>query len=197
MAKITFDNKVDLIESNVANINKVTASDLNALKTAINKLYDVSGWANYSDTGNELSVTTAETKLTIDALGSTTNEDYLPLEIRSASPAQPLWDENEIKPVRVGDAYQIRVSLTITAKSAANRIDLKLDIGGASSPTNVIAERTIAVEKTPPFSTNVSFNIFSLATFLSNGGQIFLSVDAGSVTIEQRSIVIQRTHSEI
>ena len=37
MSKITYDNKVDLnVDNTIANINKVTASDMNEIKSAVN-----------------------------------------------------------------------------------------------------------------------------------------------------------------
>jgi hypothetical protein len=133
----------------------------------------------------------------IDALGGGTNEDYLPNAIEGGV---SLWDAStsKITPVSVGDCYDMRINLTVTAKaSAPTRLNIQLDIGGGASPSIVIAEKTQTVEKTTPFPVSVNILIFCLSTFIANGGQIFLSTDTGSLTISSRSILLSRNYTPV
>ena len=98
-------------------------------------------------------------------------------------------------PINIGDAYDLRIDLEVTAKSAATYIDLILDIGGAATITIPIVDRVIALAKTPPFALSFGFPIFCLTTFKTNGGQIFLNTDAGTATVSARSIFIKRDYS--
>ena len=153
------------------------------------------GWGYYIEDQSVVStqlITTTASKLIIDGAGATSNSEYLPLAIRGIS---ELWDtvNNKIIPINIGDDYALRIDLKVTAKTGApTELKLDLDIGGGASPSIVIVERFIATAKAPPYSISVGFPIFSLDTFIANGGQIFLSTDTGTVTIQERAISIHR-----
>lgn len=156
------------------------------------------GWGNYSDSETSpvtQTITTTPTKLLIDGLGSGTNESYLP---NSLSGGTSLWDGTQsiITPASVGDSYDTRINLEITAKvSSPTRLNVILDIGGGASPSIIVSEKAETIEKTVPFPLSVNVLIFSLNTFVANGGQIFLSTDSGSVTIASRAILISRNYT--
>jgi hypothetical protein len=156
------------------------------------------GWGNYSDSEASpvtQTITTTPSKLLIDGLGGNTNTDYLPNSLAGGS---DLWDGTQslITPASVGDSYDMRINLEITAKaSSPTRINVILDIGGGASPSIIVAEKAETVEKTVPFPLSVNILIFCLNTFVTNGGQIFLSTDTGSVTIASRSILLSRNYT--
>ena len=159
----------------------------------LQKLTETIGWGVYSDSVvSNQTITATPSKLTINSLNANTNENYLPKEIRGVS---SLWDSvnNKITPINVGDSYDFRVDLTIDSKSGSPTIlDFTLDIGGGASPTIIAISRAIGLYKTPPYSLSIGFPIYSLATFVANGGQIFLSVDTGSIDISSRIVFIKR-----
>jgi hypothetical protein len=154
------------------------------------------GWANYQDgetTPATQTITTTPVKLLIDGLGAATEEAYLPLSIRGSS---SLWDTANdcIVPILEGDSYDVRVVLDITGKSGTpTLLTMELDIGGGVAPTISIVTDDRSTSKTPPFSLVFTFPIFTLATFIANGGQFFLSVNTGTYTIGGRSVYIART----
>ena len=158
-----------------------------------------SGWGFYDDSETSPSTQTftiAASKLQIDGGGATSSSDYLPLYLRSTS--GELWDttNDKIIPISIGDGYQIRLSFILTGKSGnPNKVTTQFDIGGGASPTVVIATRSATLSGVYPETVNMSFNIFSLSTFLTNGCQIFISTDAGTVTCSNRDILIQRLSS--
>ena len=161
-------------------------------------LYNVSGWGVYQDaetTPATQTITTTPSKIQIDGAGADSNSDYLPREIRGVS---ELWDtiNDKITPINVGDAYDVRIDLTVDSKTGApTYIQFDLDIGGAASPTIIIVQRILGVAKTPPYSLSIGFPIFSLATFIANGGQLFVSTDVGTLTIGKRQIFIKRDYN--
>lgn len=54
MAKITFTNKTDNQTSELAEIYKVTAANVNEIKTSVNAIYDtLGGFAFYEDATTE------------------------------------------------------------------------------------------------------------------------------------------------
>ena len=160
------------------------------------ELYNVAGWANYSERANSNQViTTTESKMVIDGLGSESESGYLPLEIRGVS---ELWDttNKKITPIAIGDGYTMRLDLTISAKTGSpNGLDFILDIGGGATPSNIFIERVISTFKTTPYKVSVAFPFYTLATFKTNGGQIFLKTDTGTVTITTRELSIHRISS--
>ena len=150
------------------------------LRTAFTKtndnnteLYNILGWGFYVEDQTVAStqvVTTTPTLIQIDGLGSTSSSDYLPYEIRGIS---ELWDSStsKITPIGIGDGYTVRLDLEITAKTATpTELVLDLDISGLATPTTVIVERIIGTGKAPPYTVSVAFPLFSLTTFIANGG---------------------------
>ena len=160
----------------------------------VQKLYDTAGWGNYADGETAPATQTINTTpslLLIDGLGGISDSNYLPREIRGTG---ELWNNvDSITPINVGDAYDVRFTVTITAKTASpNVINAVLDIGSAVGITISVAEVQIPVVTAPPFTVTGSLPIFCLATFKANGGRLFLSTDAGTLTLSSRAIFIKR-----
>jgi hypothetical protein len=171
--------------------NKIYISDGAASGTWT---YMPHGWAYYVDAAAAQTFTTTAAKLSIDGLGAATNVASLPPEIRGSG---VLWNTttDRITPMKIGDAYSVRIDLPVNAKTGLpTTLIFELDIGGGAAPTTVIVARDIAVTRTPPYTLSVAFPIFTLATFVTNGGQIFLSTDAGTVDILLPTITLVRTH---
>ena len=153
--------------------------------------YNWHGWADYADgaTGNQVFNQTAA-KIQIDS--GTVVGTYLPLAIRGTG---NLWNgtSDKITPIVLGDAYMVRLTLPFTAESGApTLLTLKVDISGTTAPSNVVNEIDIPFTKTPSFNHDVSFPIYITQTFMTNGGQLFLTCDAGTVTVNSPSIFITR-----
>lgn len=167
------------------------------------ELYNVLGWGYYKDaatTPATQTITTTPSQLQIDGGGSTSESGYLPYEIRGSA---ELWDTTNdlITPIGVGDSYSLRIDLTISAKTGSpNNITLVLDIGATPDGTGgagsiLIVERNINAAKGTPFKVSVGFSIFTLSTFNTNGGSLWLSTDTGTVTISDRAIQVTRLSS--
>lgn len=155
-----------------------------------------SGFGFYVDAAAEQTFNTTAAKLSIDGAAANTNIDRLPLAIRGVG---NLWDTTNdvITPVAQGDAYACRLLLPVTAKATAAYANLTLDIGGAAGITNSILKAKIDVSRTPPFTEHIDITIFCEGTFLTNKGQLFLDVDAGSIGVTGPSILISRIHAEV
>lgn len=153
--------------------------------------YSPLGWGYYQDNGSAQVFNTTAAKVSIDGAGSLTNEDYLPYEIRGTG---SLWDttNDKITPIRLGDSYDMRLDLPITAETGApTELTIEFDISGAASPTTVIITRFIETGKTTPYTMTVGFPILALSsTTVTNGIQLFAKTDTGTVTITNPSITI-------
>ena len=160
---------------------------------AITWKYFPEGWGYYKDNGSTNVFNTTAAKLLIDGSGSTSDSDYLPHEIRGSG---ELWDvtTNKITPMTLGDSYQMRVDLPVTAKTGSpGSVTLTLDIGGGATPTVLILTKELVTTKTPPYVMSTSTGFFTKSTFLTNGGQIFLTTDAGTLTVTNPAVYIKRT----
>lgn len=153
------------------------------------------GWGNYSDNATAQTFTSTAAKLSINGAGSTTELNYLPREIRGVG---NLWNTstNKITPIRIGDSYNLRLTLPVTAKSGSpTLLQVDVDIGGGATPTNLVVNLDIALTKTPPYTISVAIPIFCLTTFLTNGGQIFLKTDTGTIDITGPSVFLDMNTS--
>jgi hypothetical protein len=139
-------------------------------------------------------ISTTEVKLLIDGEAANSSRARLPNAIRDSG---FLWDtvNNKITPIVIGDSYDLRVIIEISALSGnPTELTLGLDIGGGAAPSIVIAQDTRPIKGlTKPVI--FSFPIFDETTFKTNGGQIFLNTETGTATISSRSIFIVRTSS--
>lgn len=154
------------------------------------------GWGFWADDESSTQTySSTPTKLTINSLGGTTDENNLPLEIRGQG---TLWDDstNKITPIASGDTYSMRIGLNTTSLvSNPTRIDCILDIGGQATPTIEIARAGYTLKNQNEQPIMFSFPIFCLSTFLANGGQIFFEVNSGTVTVDKRNIFLKRTYA--
>lgn len=195
------------VAGGVSELRRLVLADLadgsNALTEAsllANDTINYQGWEMVEDglvTTPTIVVDTNPTKLTIDDEGvsNNTNEDYLPLSIRGSG---NLWNRSlqKIQPITVGDTYDLRINLEITATSGTPEVlTMLLDIGNTTSPSVVIAEDARSVNKTAPYTITFSVPVFCLNTFFTNGCQVFLKTKAGTVTVGGRSIFLTRTGS--
>jgi hypothetical protein len=130
MAKITFTNKTDNQTSALAEIYKVTASNVNEIKTSVNAIYDdQGGFAFYEDTATSATPInlTADTweDLTNNKAGTGTETTYKPTYITG-----DLWDSAtntiDLSEVPVGKVLLIRNDYDITTGSANTRMDSRL-----------------------------------------------------------------------
>jgi len=156
------------------------------------ELYGVAGWGYYQDSlaTPTISVTTSFTQITIDKLGSLTNESYLPYEIRGSG---SLWASDKITPVNIGDDYDGRLDIQITARTGSpTYIEFIIDISGSTPDTNRIFTGYMLSTNATPYRQNLPLDYFTLSTFVTNGGKIYARVDTGTVTVGSRAIKISR-----
>ena len=130
MAKITFTNKTDNSTSELAEIYKVTAANVNEIKTSVNAIYDtLGGFAFYEDTATTATPInlTADTwtDLTNDKAGSGTLTTYKPSYVTG-----DLWDSAtntiDLGELPAGSVVLVRNDYDITTGSANTRMDSRL-----------------------------------------------------------------------
>jgi len=130
MAKITFTDKTDNSTSALADIYKVTAANVNEIKTSVNGLYDtLGGFAFYEDattSGTPINLSADTwTDLTNDKAGSGTLTTYKPSYVTG-----DLWDTAtntiDLDEIPVGSVVLVRNDYDITTGAANTRMDSRL-----------------------------------------------------------------------
>jgi hypothetical protein len=150
------------------------------------------GWGYYVDGSAGQTITTTPSKMLIDGTAPVSETGHLPPAIRASG---NLWDVSTsfMTPVSIGDSYSVRIDLTIVDESAnPNTLTLILDIGGAAGITIPVIDRIAGLGKTPPYTISTTSAVFTLDTFVANGGQLFLATDTGTVDIEDAAVLITR-----
>lgn len=108
-----------------------------------------------------------------------------------------LWINDEIRPIAVGDAYDVRLTFVAEAGSNETDITLDLDINPGGTP-NIIYQETRRLLRGSNTPNNFSFSIpiYTLNTFVTNGGSFYVtpSVDTDIYGI---SILIVKTFRNI
>lgn len=155
------------------------------------------GWGLYVDDSAGQTITTTPALLTCDAANAATETDYLPLAIRGSG---NLWSTvlNAVTPVAAGDLLLVRIAFRVTSKSSSpTNIRIQADIGGTSSPTDVIAETRVNTNWSTTFTNHATLVLPVEADAVTNGIQLFVNTDAGSATVVNHSVLITRLHGEV
>lgn len=186
--KIQYGNKSTLLANPAPEVNKVTADNLNEIKASVNNLYDVNGWVEYGDTANTMAnpqvlSPSINTLITIDGLANILEQQPL---------NNSLWQNNRITPIKRGDAYVIRLDFTASIQNSDGYFDLRINIGGTIG--DLFQDRLQF-----PKGNNVAHRfsktilIYTLDTFISNGGQIFVQ-STHTANIWDKRIIISKIH---
>lgn len=152
------------------------------------------GWAVYTDTahtsGSPLVINSGVTS-TITNNGATVINSNIPDGVTS-------WYDSgtsKIMPSLVGDSYSLNIRFTAVSSSNTGLADVLLDVTGLG----VIDAQTISLRKGAGSSQriNVVFDVYSLITFVTNGGIIKLNSLDGNTSIYDITYKITRVHKAI
>jgi len=191
MAKITYTNKTDNQTSVLPAINKVTAADLNEIKTSVNAVYDkFGGFADYEDattSGTPISLTADTwTDLTNDKAGANTYS-HLPSYISG-----DLWDSasNKIDTSKVGanKILLIRNDFDVTAGAANTRLDARLYFPDTGKTIEFSHDNIASNGDQVRYSRTTQ--IFTQTSELTSGCKIQVKVDKSGATAIVENILI-------
>lgn len=116
------------------------------------------------------------------------------LDVVSMVGAAALWDNstNTFEPDNSGDLYDFRLQFTVDPAVNNRNLQIELDIGGA---VGVIWDKTIRLARGAGVNTRVTetMQLYTLATFIANGGQIFVTCD-GDIDVYDIVFVIERKY---
>lgn len=156
------------------------------------------GWAYYSDStytsGSPLiPANGVRTLLTIDGLGATTSKDFLPAGVTD------FWDSstNKIVAQKAGDSYDVRIDFTVDVPANTESIKLEVDIGDGSPDIPIVIRSNAYSESGAGQAFSAGFPLFSLSTFIANGGKIYITTSAGGFDIYDIAIFIKRDFSPL
>ena len=152
------------------------------------------GWAQYGDTQytpvNPF-IVTAGSRVKLPNNGLAVINKELPLGVAS------LYDltNQKILGIADGDGYLLRVNFKCYTDSQNGFAELSLDIGGTLGEiieALIIFPRGTGSNNVRPYSSTTL--TYSLGTFVSNGGDVFIEGIRGSTSIYDITYVIQRTY---
>lgn len=151
------------------------------------------GKAFYQHSGSGQVIGTTPSKLVVDGLGTLSRSGQLPRDIRGI---RELWDtnNNKILPIRINDAYQVRVDVPVTTETGSpSEVRFQYDVGGAATPTVVVLQKYQSAGKSVPYTISIETSIDVLTSLtLDNGIQIFLNTNSGSVTLGTPAVYINK-----
>jgi hypothetical protein len=194
MAKITFTNKTDNQTSALAEIYKVTAANVNEVKTSVNALYDdQGGFAFYEDAATSVTPINLTqdtwTDLTNDKAGSGTLTTHKPSYITG-----DLWDSAtntiDLSEVPVGKVILIRNDYDITTGAANTRMDSRLYFPDTSKSVEFAHDLISTSGDEVRYSRTTQF--FVTAAIKTTGVKIQVKVDKNnaSARVEDFQITI-------
>jgi hypothetical protein len=175
----------------IANAN--TASRVGGLLSDMTDAYagrNDTGWVQYNDTQYTVAspfTVTEGSKVTMPMNSGNVIATYIP------SDTTHLYSNvsNKITPTNIGDAYV--VAIRFRAKNSMNfgGLTVGIDIGGA---LNTFVEQSLPFIRNANLEQyfNIVFSIFTLDTFVANGGTVKITAVQGNLQIYQIRYVITR-----
>lgn len=191
MAKITYSTKYDNVVSELPEINKVTAANMNEIKTSVNDIYDtLGGFAFYEDATTSttpINLTAgAWTDLTNDKAGTGTHS-HLPSYISG-----DLWDSsaNKIDTSKVGanKVLLIRNDFDVTSGAANTRLDARLYFPDSGKTIEFSHDNIASNGDLVRYSRTTQ--IFTRTSELTGGCKIQIKVDKSGATAVVEDFVI-------
>lgn len=166
--------------------------------TDLSDLY-YTGWSLFVDnaytatSGVYLSIGTSPTLVTVNKLGTGTDETQAPVD---ATATLFNASTNLFQPINTGDLYSLQLSFTIQAVSGSpSTLTLDLAYTNDDDPavTTVIAQK---VEPAPGAGAHICcINMVpAIADLVSFGGKIRLTADSGTISIKDIKLLITRIH---
>lgn len=184
MAKINFTNKTDNSTSELAEIYKITAANVNEIKTSVNALYDtLGGFAYYEDAATSVTPInlTADTwtDLTNDKAGSGTLTTYKPSYVTG-----DLWDSAtntiDLDEIPAGSVVLVRNDYDITTGSANTRMDSRLYFPDTSKAVEFSHDNIASSGTEVRYSRTTQF--FVTDAIKTSGVKIQVKVDKSGAT---------------
>lgn len=184
MAKITFTDKTDNSTSALADIYKVTAANVNEIKTSVNAIYDtLGGFAFYEDattSGTPINLAADTwTDLTNDKAGSGTLTTYKPSYVTG-----DLWDSAtntiDLDEVPVGSVVLVRNDYDITTGAANTRMDSRLYFPDTNKSVEFAHDLISSSGDEVRYSRTTQF--FVTAAIKTTGVKIQVKVDKNNAT---------------
>lgn len=147
------------------------------------------GWIQVSDDEH-----TQSTPLTISSNVRTLlpNNAANVLNVTNPIGGSTWWANDKFNPDNSGDTYDLRVGFIADPTLNNRNLTLELDIGGTQG---VIWSKTLRLARGAGVDTRIieTIDIFTLGTFIANGGEIFITCD-GDVDIYDIVIKIERKY---
>lgn len=157
-----------------------------------NNIRSRQGWASYSTTTyTNASPFTVTPNSTVTLLNNANNS--IITDLPSGVTAFYNGTTNKITPIAIGDSYTVNVRFKARTTMNNDYLSLFIDIG-AGTQINAEAKQFLKGANTEqPFS--FTMPIFTLATFVANGGEIKISSNEGTISVYDITYFIIRNYT--
>lgn len=163
-----------------------------AIPQAIPNYQDSVGWEQIADStftaASPFTVLQGDTSIW-EIRGTTAIRTQLPVGVDS------FWDgtAHAFFPASIGDGYDIRLDFVAETSTNGGFIELEIDIG---PPQGVIVRRLVSFPKGSGFehAFSVSFPVYTLNTFVANGGQIKIASLNGNTNMHSPGLFIKKDY---
>lgn len=171
----------------------ITATGVSSVIGAINKAFQNTGWVSindttYTDVSPQAFLADTPKQLLINADSTITT--YLPKNTVLAD----WFDSSLIQGHQLGDIIAVRLSFLCTFGTTQNEVEIELDIGGSQG---VIWGRSVRLNRGSGQVNRVTetMELFTLGTFLANGGQINMMFDVNTDVYDINLLIIRNSEA--
>lgn len=162
----------------------------NSLNANFTELYTTTGWARYGDTtytSGSPFVVTAESTVNLPNDAGSVIKSQIPSGVTA------FYDGTVITPENEGDFYDLSIRFTTQSSVNEGTIRLTVDIGGTQG--EIVSDfRRLGRGSGLNNQLTFAFGVFTLDTFIANGGTIRVEAIDGDQSIFDIVYVISRTH---
>ena len=161
--------------------------------------------ANSTNTGWELYEDTQYTEISpfeIDeGVAVALPNNGLSSDVSQAPTVNALYDGTRMTPNDLGDSYVLRISIAVATTSNNGTFSLSLDISALGDGSITIASTAIRTARGTGINNaqlySIAIPIFTLGTFMANGGLFRFESITGDSSLYDISFLIQKTHKGV
>jgi hypothetical protein len=150
------------------------------------------GWASYSTTtytsGSPFTISPSSTVTLQNNANSSITAD-LPLGVSAFYNGTT----NKITPAAIGDSYMVNIRFKAKTSSNNDYLTLFIDIGGGMQINAETKEFLRGANTEQSF--NFALPVFSLSTFVTNGGEVKITSNLGTISVYDITYFITRTYT--
>lgn len=191
--KINFQDKQTFQFINLPERQKLTSGNVNEIKEKFNDVIDYLNQLQVPFTGHGYFV---DTQHSVESPQIIPQDGFIVLDnnagqvVNTWSNELELFSEGRIRPSKVGDSFDITISLMASSSSPNGSFEFGIDVGGAIGVIFRDTRRTSQTQNVyNPYS--ITLTGYMAETFLANGGQVVVRSNTGTLSVYNTAFFIR------